>query len=219
MRSIICLKNDHLNTGLGERKLALSPVQTDFFFHNSRSKETEYVNSLNSIVANNAEVSSEVVPNNPLPPVSPVGNPQPPVTPGPPVVNNAQPNNKPAGPVFNFSDEPANMNIALNETPANPIQNPNIEPQVIPIPNAGPQIITNNQKTDFDVMQEEISKATEEYQNKITSIIEAYKAKINETLKQAEQYKEQASEHLKNAQAAEQIAHMAYENSQNSNVA
>lgn len=215
MRTIVCLKNDHLNTGLGERKLALSPVQTDFFFHNSRSKETEYINSLNSIVSNNAPNPNGVVANNPVPPASNPETPAPVPTP-PPVTNAAPPiTNKLINPAFNFSDEPANMNVA-EVPPTNPIPP---QPQVIPIPNAGPQIITNNQKTDFDLMQEEIAKATQEYQTKITSIIEAYKTKINETLKQAEQYKEQASEHLKNAQAAEQIAHMAYENSQNSNVA
>lgn len=97
---------------------------------------------------------------------------------------------------------------------------PAIESVINPAPvsepvNVGPEIIETNKESDFDKMQQEIDLATKEYQDKIKSIIDAYKKKIATTIDEANSLKEQATESLKNAEAREQIATMAYQNSIN----
>ena len=113
-----------------------------------------------------------------------------------------------------ISQEPVVENVApAVEAPAPTIEPaaPAIEPVVSTMP--GPEIIPEPKDSDFDKMQQEIEAATREYQEKIKSIVDAYKKKITETINEANNLKEQATDHLKNAQAREQIANMAYQNS------
>ncbi len=82
----------------------------------------------------------------------------------------------------------------------------------------GPSIVSEPVLTDFDEMQKKISEATKEYEAKVAAIVESYKKKINDTISLANDMKDKAHEHMENAKAAEQIANIAFENSQNNDL-
>lgn len=98
--------------------------------------------------------------------------------------------------------------------PPAPVESSIMEPEISKEVVAQPEIVSAVQETDFDLMKQEIEKATEDYKKNVLQIMEVYEKKINETIRQANEYKEKAQEHLKNAQAAEQIAEIARQNSQ-----
>ncbi|MBR1818350.1 MAG: hypothetical protein IJ772_05815 [Bacilli bacterium] len=84
------------------------------------------------------------------------------------------------------------------------------------------EIIPSEKKhnTAYDVLAQEINRINEQYDQQIVQINEKRKEEINGVIEAARQgildLQEQASEHLKNAQAAEQIAHIAFNNAQSS---
>ncbi len=140
-----------------------------------------------------------------------------------PVVTDTPVVTEEAPPVFSFPESITNnepqeevitpfaSNAPAIESVINPP--PVIESPVVNEVTSGPEIIPVEKENDFDKMQQEIAAATKEYQEKVEKIIDTYKKKIVDTIKEANSLKEQANDHLKNAQAAEQIATMAYQNS------
>lgn len=120
-------------------------------------------------------------------------------------------------------------------------ENKSEEPQtvdvtpIIEIPNEGPvvtespepvqtqpeiEIVPNesSKKTEYDELLGRIKTINEEYNKKIADLNAERTQKIEEAMLEAkagiETLQDKAAEHLKNAQAAEQIAHIAYENAQ-----
>ena len=79
------------------------------------------------------------------------------------------------------------------------------------------EIVSNNKKTDYDTLMEEIASLNQKYQTELNAILEKYQTKINAYETQINDLKGQAEEHLKNAQAAETIATIAHQNAQNVN--
>ena len=92
--------------------------------------------------------------------------------------------------------------------------NSEITPQIEIIPSE------KKHNTAYDVLAQEINRINEQYDQQIAQINEKRKEEINGVIEAARQgildLQEQASEHLKNAQAAEQIAHIAFNNAQSS---
>lgn len=79
------------------------------------------------------------------------------------------------------------------------------------------EIVSNNKKTDYDTLMEEIASLNQKYQTELNAILEKYQTKINAYETQINDLKGKAEEHLKNAQAAETIATIAHQNAQNVN--
>ena len=86
------------------------------------------------------------------------------------------------------------------------------ESQVEIIPNG------KNHNTAYDLLTQEIKRINDQYNQQIAQINEKRQVEIAGVIEAAKQgildLQEQASEHLKNAQAAEQIAHIAFNNAQ-----
>lgn len=116
--------------------------------------------------------------------------------------------------------------------PVVPEPTPVSEPVVVPIAspvtseptkvvtentNNNVEIVSNNKKTDYDTLMEEIASLNQKYQTELNAILEKYQTKINAYETQINDLKGQAEEHLKNAQAAETIATIAHQNAQNVN--
>ncbi len=91
---------------------------------------------------------------------------------------------------------------------------------------SGVEIVPEEKETDFDKMHKELDELEKkrsekmaaidkEYQEAKEAIFEEYKKKIAEMMNEVANLKERAKEHLKNAQAAEQIATLAQQNSEN----
>ena len=82
------------------------------------------------------------------------------------------------------------------------------------------EIIPNgkNRNTAYDLLTQEIKRINDQYDQQIAQINEKRQVEIAGVIEAAKQgildLQEQASEHLKNAQAAEQIAHIAFNNAQ-----
>ena len=79
------------------------------------------------------------------------------------------------------------------------------------------EIVSDNKKTDYDTLIEEIASLNQKYQTELNAILEKYQTKMNAYETQINDLKGQAEEHLKNAQAAETIATIAHQNAQNVN--
>lgn len=90
-------------------------------------------------------------------------------------------------------------------------------PVVTETTNNNVEIVSNNKKTDYDTLMEEIASLNQKYQTELNAILEKYQTKINAYETQINDLKGQAEEHLKNAQAAETIATIAHQNAQNVN--
>ena len=226
------VSNDNLQADIGPgRSLGLTVAQTDPLTANFKNfvstavpnqEETlvETVTPTVQPVINNVESNPAIAPANPQPevsvvPTNPVVNPVsdiPVVNPVNEISEVAPAINQPTDDVITpfASDAPA-IETVINPEPA--IETPVVEPASEPPVVGGPEIVEEVKENDFDKMQQEIEAATREYQEKIKSIVDAYKKKITETINEANSLKEQASDHLKNAQAKEQIANMAYQNS------
>ena len=215
------VNNDNLQADIGPgRSLGLTVAQTDPLTANFKNfvstvapvKEEAVVETVAPTDVNNVESKPVIeAPANPQPKVSvvltnPVVNPANEISEVAPTVN--QPVDDIITPFA--SDAPA-IETVINPEPV--IENPVVEPAIEPPVVSGPEIVEEVKENDFDKMQQEIETATREYQEKIKSIVDAYKKKITETINEANSLKEQASDHLKNAQAKEQIANMAYQNS------
>ena len=215
------VSNDNLQADIGPgRSLGLTVAQTDPLTANFKNfvstvapvKEEAVVETVAPTDVNNVESKPVIeAPVNPQPevsvvPTNPVVEPVNEISEVAPIVN--QPVDDVITPFA--SDAPA-IETVINPEPA--IENPVVEPAIEPPVVSGPEIVEEVKENDFDKMQQEIETATREYQEKIKSIVDAYKKKITETINEANSLKEQASDHLKNAQAKEQIANMAYQNS------
>ena len=132
-------------------------------------------------------------------------------------------------PVIEPAPEPASVPFVA---PVVPEPTPVSEPVVVPIAspvtseptkivtettNNNVEIVSNNKKTDYDTLMEEIASLNQKYQTELNAILEKYQTKINAYETQINDLKGQAEEHLKNAQAAETIATIAHQNAQNVN--
>lgn len=132
-------------------------------------------------------------------------------------------------PVIEPVPEPASVPFVA---PVVPEPTPVSEPVVVPIAspvtseptkvvtentNNNVEIVSNNKKTDYDTLMEEIASLNQKYQTELNAILEKYQTKINAYETQINDLKGQAEEHLKNAQAAETIATIAHQNAQNVN--
>ena len=132
-------------------------------------------------------------------------------------------------PVIEPAPEPASVPFVA---PVVPEPTPVSEPVVVPIAspvtseptkvvtettNNNVEIVSNNKKTDYDTLMEEIASLNQKYQTELNAILEKYQTKINAYETQINDLKGKAEEHLKNAQAAETIATIAHQNAQNVN--
>lgn len=233
------LSEENLKADIGPgRSLGLTIAQTDPLAANFKNLVSNTVPKESEPVKNETlDPVTPVVPNNDLPsveetPTLDINNSQPveqnpivdnnPVFSFPESITNPPVEETPTPVVQNSqeeviapfaSDAPA-IETVINQQPV--IESPNVD-TISDVPTNGPEIIQTTKETDFDKMQQEIDLATEEYHEKIKSIIDAYKKKITETINEANILKEQATDHLKNAEAREQIATMAYQNSMSIN--
>lgn len=132
-------------------------------------------------------------------------------------------------PFIEPAPEPASVPFVA---PVVPEPTPVSEPVVVPIAspvtseptkvvtentNNNVEIVSNNKKTDYDTLMEEIASLNQKYQTELNAILEKYQTKINAYETQINDLKGKAEEHLKNAQAAETIATIAHQNAQNVN--
>ena len=103
-------------------------------------------------------------------------------------------------------DNPINMNVTPTEETKGQVE----------------IVSTNNKKTEYDALSERIIEINRESDNQIKLINEKRQEEIMKAIEDAKQnildLQDKAAEHLKNAQAAEQIAHIAYENAQNAQI-
>ena len=132
-------------------------------------------------------------------------------------------------PVIEPAPEPASVPFVAPVVPeSTPVSEPVVVPIVSPVTseptkvvtettNNNVEIVSNNKKTDYDTLMEEIASLNQKYQTELNAILEKYQTKINAYETQINDLKGQAEEHLKNAQAAETIATIAHQNAQNVN--
>ena len=132
-------------------------------------------------------------------------------------------------PVIEPAPEPASVPFVAPVVPEpTPVSEPVVVPIVSPVTseptkvvtettNNNVEIVSNNKKTDYDTLMEEIASLNQKYQTELNAILEKYQTKINAYETQINDLKGQAEEHLKNAQAAETIATIAHQNAQNVN--
>lgn len=80
-------------------------------------------------------------------------------------------------------------------------------------------VTSNNKQTEYDVLTKKILEINKKYDDQMTELNRQRQEEIKKVLEENKQsivdLQDKAEEHLKNAQAAEQIAHIAYENAQN----
>ena len=142
-------------------------------------------------------------------------------------------------PAVNFSEQPPMVseepivNLGIPFDSGSPIEQPTENPSddttpVIDISGmtdnssqkSPVEIIPNgkNHNTAYDLLIQEIKRINDQYNQQIAQINEKRQVEIDGVIEAAKQgildLQEQASEHLKNAQAAEQIAHIAFNNAQ-----
>ena len=142
-------------------------------------------------------------------------------------------------PAVNFSEQPPMVseepivNLGIPFDSGSPIEQPTENPSddttpVIDISGmtdnssqkSPVEIIPNgkNHNTAYDLLIPEIKRINDQYNQQIAQINEKRQVEIDGVIEAAKQgildLQEQASEHLKNAQAAEQIAHIAFNNAQ-----
>ena len=207
MTSISYIKAMELNADIGQgRSLGLTPTQSD-------PLEVNFRNLINNYEASVAPVNETTEPNK----ISFPGND---VSINNGIINNVNDITEVSDNVSNddvvepFANDVLSIDSIIEqpkEAPVvmdNPIQNE-------PVNSSGPEIISANEETEFDKMQKEILEANRLYQQRIEEIINSYKSKLDEVISKTAGLKNQAEEVLKNAQAAEQIANIAYQNSQN----
>ena len=132
-------------------------------------------------------------------------------------------------PVIEPAPEPASVPFVAPVVPKpTTVSEPAVVPIVSPVTseptpvvtettNNNVEIVSNNKKTDYDTLMEEIASLNQKYQTELNAILEKYQTKINAYETQINDLKGQAEEHLKNAQAAETIATIAHQNAQNVN--
>ena len=132
-------------------------------------------------------------------------------------------------PVIEPAPEPASVPFVAPVVPEpTPVSEPVVVPIVSPVTseptkvvtettNNNVEIVSNNKKTDYDTLMEEIASLNQKYQTELNAILEKYQTKINAYETQINDLKGKAEEHLKNAQAAETIATIAHQNAQNVN--
>ena len=133
-------------------------------------------------------------------------------------------------PVIEPAPEPASVPFVAPVVPEpTPVSDPVVVPNIVPPVTSEPtkvvtettnnnvEIVSNNKKTDYDTLMEEIASLNQKYQTELNAILEKYQTKINAYETQINDLKGQAEEHLKNAQAAETIATIAHQNAQNVN--
>ena len=239
MTQLQYIKSEEIQATIeGGRSLALNPTQVSGLKENFKNKVMKA-----NVIATQADNISNSVLNTPEQPV--VENPAPAISiPEQPVIENPAPAiSIPEQPIVENTDIAVNFtNPAMpNEEPPIidlgvpfdsgisteqpeqevPIENNNsannnleITPQIEIIPSE------KKHNTAYDVLAQEINRINEQYDQQIVQINEKRKEEINGVIEAARQgildLQEQASEHLKNAQAAEQIAHIAFNNAQSS---
>lgn len=132
-------------------------------------------------------------------------------------------------PVIEPAPEPASVPFVAPVVPEpTPVSEPVVVPIASPVTNEPTKVVTettnnnveivsNNKKTDYDTLMEEIASLNQKYQTELNAILEKYQTKINAYETQINDLKGKAEEHLKNAQAAETIATIAHQNAQNVN--
>ena len=225
MTQLQYIKSEEIQATIeGGRSLALNPTQVSGLKENFKNKVVQ-VNDIskqpNNISAPAVTIPEQPVIENPAPAVS---IPEQPVVENPtPVVdftNPTMPNEEP--PIIDLGvpfDSGISMEQPKQEVPVeNNINSTNnnleITPQIEIIPSE------KKHNTAYDVLAQEINRINEQYDQQIAQINEKRKEEINGVIEAARQgildLQEQASEHLKNAQAAEQIAHIAFNNAQSS---
>ena len=239
MTQLQYIKSEEIQATIeGGRSLALNPTQVSGLKENFKNKVVQ-VNDIskqpNNISAPAVTIPEQPVIENPAPAVSipeqpVIENPAPAMSiPEQPVVENpapvvdftnpAMPNEEPPiidlGVPFDsgISMEQPKQEVSIeNNNSAN--NNLEITPQIEIIPSE------KKHNTAYDVLAQEINRINEQYDQQIAQINEKRKEEINGVIEAARQgildLQEQASEHLKNAQAAEQIAHIAFNNAQSS---
>ena len=187
-----------VSAALGDgRTLGLNPNQLDTIKKNVNDQVMSFNKPSIEPVTEPVMPTSEVTPS-PIPVIEPVPEPK------------SVPFVAPVVPKPTTVSEPAVVPIASPVTS---------EPTKVVTENTNNnvEIVSNNKKTDYDTLMEEIASLNQKYQTELNAILEKYQTKINAYETQINDLKGQAEEHLKNAQAAETIATIAHQNAQNVN--